>query len=332
MRFTLIPLLFIALTGCNIKNPHNSNKNHNSAISQSGKIKPNPEYKKQLSYVTPEKLISFAPNIRPEWLIALSQPKLYVQYDITTVRQLSHFMAQIAHESAGFTRIDENLNYSAKALHRVFGSRVSPEVAQRLHRKPRLIANYVYGNRLGNLGRNTQDGWKYRGSGFIQLTGRDNFVKFGKIIGEDIATFPDRARQPDIGLKTALAFWKANNLNDYADANDFCRIRRKINGGLNGVDESMQWYQRAVAVFDLDPKSLPDPDGIDGAQDIPRILDILGERGILVNRVGSLAEKLEYSLKLYQEQRGLLQTGILDIATLTALSDHRDHDLAIDHC
>ena len=284
------------------------------------------------SLITAADLRTFAPHLSPDYQMALNRPDLLAKYQITTTRRLSHFMAQIALESAGFTRLDENLNYSAKGLRTTFRARVSATRAVELARHPQAIANWVYGGRLGNRGQDTNDGWDYRGSGFIQLTGRGNFLTYGPLVGVDIAAKPDAARSPDTGLLTSLAFWDAHGLNRLADRGDLCGIRRRINGGLNGVDEAHQWYQRAVAAFDTDPATLPKPDGIDSDTDVIELLDILAERGFVATTADPPRQQLAQVLRRYQSARDIPVTGQFDLATLRAISAQHERDLRPDAC
>ncbi|WP_089938237.1 hypothetical protein [Candidatus Entotheonella palauensis] len=130
-----------------------------------------------LSRLNPASIYMFASKGNVDYLYAIADNKaLLEQYHITTHARISHFMAQMAHESQGFTRLTENLDYSWKILLKLFKTYVKNEAqAKTLHRRPAKIANLVYGDRLGNRGGN--DGWRYRGAGFIQLTGRDNWPR-----------------------------------------------------------------------------------------------------------------------------------------------------------
>lgn len=161
---------------------------------------------------------------------------------IDTEERISHFLAQVAHESAGFTRITENLNYSAKGLaatwpRRFRGDDGQPnELAEMLHRKPELIANEVYANRMGNT--QPGDGWKYRGRGLIQLTGKSNYTAASHALynNEFLVDDPDRVLQPDVAALTACWFWLSNGLNELADLGDVRAITRRINGGTIGLE------------------------------------------------------------------------------------------------
>ncbi|MBB1492709.1 glycoside hydrolase family 19 protein [Paracoccus sp. MC1854] len=158
-------------------------------------------------------------------------------------------MAQIATETGGFVRIDENMNYSAERLRVIFPRYVKTSAqAQRLARRPVAIANWVYGGRLGNRGQTTMDGWNYRGSGFLQLTGRDNYIARGSEVGLPLADNPELARRPKEGLQAAVAYWAAK-CNTLADSGTLRDVRRCVNGGTNGLDEARLWHGRATRVF-----------------------------------------------------------------------------------
>jgi putative chitinase len=157
----------------------------------------------------------------------------------------------VAHESGSFRYNTENLNYSAKALRSVFGKYFpSDELANAYARKPEKIANRVYGNRMGNGTEESGDGWKYRGRGLIQLTGHDNYRRCGEGIGLNLEEEPDQvADNPAISVKAVGWFWKTNNLNQYADADDIKIITKRINGGYHGLEDRMEFLERARSVL-----------------------------------------------------------------------------------
>ena len=161
--------------------------------------------------------------------------KLGVKYNLTTI-QLAHFAGQLAHESLDFKVLSENLNYSAERLLQVFPKYFTKESAQRYARKPLLIANRVYANRLGNGDEKSGDGYKFRGRGYIQLTGKKNYEAFTKFIGEDCVSNPDLVSQK-YALESALWFFFENKIftlcKDLSD-DSIKKVTKKINGGLNG--------------------------------------------------------------------------------------------------
>jgi putative chitinase len=151
-------------------------------------------------------------------------------------------MAQIEHES-GLIPCRENMNYSAKVLFKVFKKYFPTlELAQKYANKPQDIANIVYANRMGNDGK--FDGWKYRGGGFLQITGRNNYLMMTKDTRIDFLSNPDIILQEANALVSALWFWQKNNLNSFADNNDFEGLTRKINGGLNGLQDRMDLLRK----------------------------------------------------------------------------------------
>ena len=154
---------------------------------------------------------------------------------VNTPLRMAHFFAQLHHES-NLKAIGENLNYSAESLRRVFGKYFpSIESANKYARQPEKIANRVYGNRMGNGDEASGDGWKYRGRGFIQLTGKDNYRALSKATGINYLQEPDKLLNEADAMIAALWFWTNRNLNLYADRDDVREVTRRINGGFNGL-------------------------------------------------------------------------------------------------
>lgn len=170
------------------------------------------------------------------------------KYHIDTKLRIAAFLSQCAHESAEFTALAEKLNYSAARLVEVF-KRVTPTVAQRIAGRPDAIANYVYANRNGNGPELSGDGYRYRGRGAIQLTGRSNYERTGKAIGLDLIVHPEILETLPGAVEAACAYWIENKLNIYADQGDMNTLTKKINGGLNGLEDRKRYYQRALEVL-----------------------------------------------------------------------------------
>lgn len=170
---------------------------------------------------------------------------------IVTKLRLAHFAAQAAHESAGFSQLVENLNYSAKGLRATWPSRFTLATAQAFARKPEQIANKVYAGRLGNGDTLSGDGWRYRGRGIFQVTGRANYRVYGQAIGLDIEANPDLAAGPVAAARLALAYWTRNALNALADRDALRDITRRINGGLIGIDDRAKKLMTAKRVLRL---------------------------------------------------------------------------------
>ena len=178
------------------------------------------------------------------------------EYGIADSRErLAHFFSQILHES-GCMRYDmENLNYSSKALRAVFGKYFkTKKEADAYARKPEKIANRVYCNRMGNGSESSGDGWKYRGRGLIQLTGKKNYKAFAEWVGDDrVIDDPDLVAS-EYAVHSAVFFWDKNDLNKIADKDDVVRLTRRINGGQNGLAHRKELLNKAnglLAMLDL---------------------------------------------------------------------------------
>lgn len=176
------------------------------------------------------------------------------RFDVNTKARLAAFLAQLAHESGEFQRLVENLNYSAAGLHKTFKTRFPTLAdAQPFAHQPEKIANLVYANRLGNGNTASGDGWRFRGRGLIQTTGRTNYHDTGHGIDVDLVADPNLlAVDKHTAALAAGFFWRSHGLNalaDSGDPEDFARITRKINGGLNGQPQRVAFWQRAKAAL-----------------------------------------------------------------------------------
>lgn len=168
-------------------------------------------------------------------------------FGLTRHLRRCHFIAQVAHESGGFRRFIENLNYSAVRIGQIF-PRLAGR-AQELAHRPEALANAAYCNRMGNGDEASGDGWRYRGRGLIQLTGQNNYRDMGKMLGRDLLANPGLAADADIGTMTALAFWKSKGCNEVADTDDVPAVTRIINGGTNGLAEREALTHKAMTIF-----------------------------------------------------------------------------------
>jgi len=172
--------------------------------------------------------------------------------NLNSVNRQAAFLAQCAHESGSFCHVAENLNYSAEGLVKIFHKYFADIAAATPYaRQPEKIANKVYANRMGNGDEHTGDGFKFRGRGFIQLTGHDNYSKCGHDIGKDLNNYPEYLETPEGALASALWFWNNNHLSDLADHDDILHITKKINGGTIGLDERTHLYQLAKQVLSV---------------------------------------------------------------------------------
>jgi len=172
-----------------------------------------------------------------------------VMFNIDTPERQAMFLAQCAHETGGFSRMVENLNYSAGRLLVVFRKYFTAEEAIDFAYDDVRIAERVYGGRLGNGPDGAGDGWLYRGRGFNMLTGRGNYRKAGRALVLPLEDNPDLACSPRESAMIAGWYWEENGCNELADAGNFEAITRRINGGLNGYDSRVAWLQafRGVA-------------------------------------------------------------------------------------
>jgi putative chitinase len=174
------------------------------------------------------------------------------KFGIDTPLRKAHFLAQVAHESGGLQFTQENLNYSAQGLRSVFGKYFPTiEIANTYARKPEKIANRVYAGRMGNGNEASGDGWKFRGRGLIQLTGKENYQKFGQENGIDCVKNPDLLLQPEMALTSACWFWKKRNLNEFADKDDIIMITKRINGGTNGLNDRQQYLDSFKHIYQI---------------------------------------------------------------------------------
>jgi len=176
-----------------------------------------------------------------------SIPDVASKFGINTPLRVAHFLAQCGHESGGFRVTQENLNYSAKGLNGIFKKYFPTEAAAAAYaRNPQKIANKVYANRMANGSEASGDGYKFRGRGYIQLTGRDNYTQFGKAIGEDIVSNPDSVASK-YALASAAWFWSKNGLNKLADggATDavVTSITKRVNGGTIGLPDRIKHFK-----------------------------------------------------------------------------------------
>ena len=182
------------------------------------------------------------------WFEALE--KILPDYEIDTPQRVASFLAQCAHESGGFNFIQENLNYKAESLCRVWPKYFpNMEVANQYAHKPEMIANRAYGGRMGNGPEASGDGWRYCGRGIIQLTGKSNYSKFAESIDTPLDELTEFMQTFEGCVQSAAWFWEANNLNQYADNGDILTMTKRINGGTLGLDDRTKHYHHALQVF-----------------------------------------------------------------------------------
>ena len=268
-----------------------------------------------------------------EWYAALCE--LLPKYGITTERRVAHFLSQCAHESANFKRLEENLNYSAKALRAVFGryfGDAPKRDADEYHRQPEMIANYVYMDefrkyKMGNV--NEGDGWLFRGRGLKQLTGRDNYTKFGESVDMTAEQAAEYVASFKGAIESACWFWDTNNLNDIADGDNVKLMTKKINGGSIGLEDRQRRYVVAMNVLGT-PLDAHQEDDDDDGEDILDDIGVLrrGSRGdgvaMMQEALGLEADGIfgrgtERALKLWQTDNGLTPDGVAGPMTFEKL-------------
>jgi putative chitinase len=181
----------------------------------------------------------------PDSVIA-QLPDTMVKFELNTPLRLAHFLAQAGHESGGFKAVTENLNYGAKGLRGVFGKYFPTDAkALEYERKPEKIANLVYGNRMGNGAESTGEGFKFRGRGYIQLTGKDNYVAFDKVVEEDLIANPDLV-STKYPLLSAAWFFHKNGLHKIADEGAseavVTKVTKRVNGGTIGLADRLKHF------------------------------------------------------------------------------------------
>ena len=201
--------------------------------------------------ITAEQFHELFPRNPDPQLWADSMAQVFPTYEINTPHRVAAFLAQCGHESGGWTTFQENLNYSAQGLCGTFKKYFPTiESATPYARQPEKIANKVYSNRMGNGPEESGDGWKYRGRGPIQLTGKNNYMQFSKDMFDDwenLFNNPDWVTEDkDFALMSAIWFWNKNGLNKEADAGDIKTMTRKINGGYIGLEDRIKHYNEAI--------------------------------------------------------------------------------------
>lgn len=175
------------------------------------------------------------------------------KFEIVTPARVAGFVAQCQHESLDFTILQENLNYGAKGLRGLFGKYFpTDELAKQYERKPEMIANRIYANRMSNGNEQSGDGWKFRGRGILQITGRANYTQCSRdLFGDDtLAQDPDLVRTPEYAIITACWFWHKNQLNQICDKGDIVLLSKKINGGTIGLEDRIAHWNAALDVFE----------------------------------------------------------------------------------
>jgi len=189
--------------------------------------------------ITEDQIKSSYPSADSDVVAAIvsSLDTLALKYEINSALRLAHFLAQTAHESGGFRVIEENLNYSADGLKGIFGKYFHDKDPEEYARQPEKIANVVYASRMGNGDTDSGDGYKFRGRGLIQLTGRSNYTSMAGDLGVDLEEVVDFLGTPEGAVESAAWFWNKNHINALADSDDVTAVTKKVNGGTIGLED-----------------------------------------------------------------------------------------------
>jgi putative chitinase len=257
--------------------------------------------------------------------------KALPKYDITTDQRIAGFISQCAHESMDFNALSENLNYREETLNKIFSRYFGPgkRNAAEYARNPEKIANYVYMDefRTSKLG-NTQpgDGWRFRGRGLKQLTGRDNYTRFAKDYNMTAEQAAEWLETKEGALASALWFWNTNKLNAIADTGNVAALTKKINGGDIGLADRQARYAKAMAALggQITAPAPVNPQITDAVTQVLR----KGSKGDLVKKLqaalgvgadGDFGQGTENALKKWQDRNGLTADGVAGPKTLAKL-------------
>jgi putative chitinase len=187
-------------------------------------------------------------HIGEQWVEPLNQT--FSRFDISTPAQQASFIGQCGHECGSFKVLEENLNYRAETLMKLWPKRFPTlEIANQYAKNPKKIANMVYANRMGNRDEASGDGYRFRGRGCIQLTGHANYFHAGQACGEDFVMNPDLVATPKYAAMTAGWFWSTHKLNQYADGSDFLMMTKRINGGTIGLQDRINHINHALNII-----------------------------------------------------------------------------------
>jgi len=242
-------------------------------------------------------------------------------WEVDTIERVAGFIAQCGHESGGFRVLTENLNYSASALNKIFGKYFvrAGRDPQPYHRQPEKIANVIYASRMDNGDTASGDGWRFRGGGILQLTGRYNYTQFAKEMEISPEEATDYVRTKKGALDSACWFWDTNNINKYCDNQDIVGMTKRINGGTIGLEDRKKHYIHALDVLGGDYEE----PAIDYNVTVRK-----GSRGAVVAEVqeklgltadGVFGPGTERAVKKWQGENGLTADGIVGPKTLGKL-------------
>lgn len=270
---------------------------------------------------TPELLKQLFPNYKKPVELSNTLNNVLPKYEITTCNRIAGFLAQCGHESLGFTILRENLNYSAQGLLKIFPKYFNKAQADLFQRQPEKIANRVYANRMGNGSDLTGDGWKFRGTGPLQLTGKNNFTAFGNSIGKTVDDVAVYAATLQGGIESACWYWKTNNLNKQCDEDDIDGMSDLVNKGREtaaygdaiGFDDRNRIYNLAKSLLG----GTPIYETVKLGSNNNTVKLIQEKLGLLAD--GDFGPKTEAAVKKWQAEHGLVADGVVGPVTLSKM-------------
>lgn len=250
-------------------------------------------------------------------------PVLFAQFGIAGGRNRLHFfLAQISHESAGLTVTEENLSYSAARMMAVWPSRFrSLQAAEPYARQPEKLANNVYASRMGNGPPDSGDGWRFRGRGYAQLTGRDAYAEVGAVAMLDLLMDPDAVAHPDTALRVACAFWMWKGLSPSADRGDFIGNTRRWNGGTIGMEDRQRCLARVQQVVPWTAGATAHEAPVLDRDTVIRVQRVLKAHGLYDASIdGIIGARSRAGLRAWQAEHGLPVSGEITRQTLDSMA------------
>lgn len=265
--------------------------------------------------ITLVQLQALYPRARPDHLstFAGAATALFGEFGLSQTRNRLHFfLAQIGHESGGLSIIEENMNYRAERLMQVWPGRFPTLAsAQPFAGNPEKLANNVYADRMGNGPAASGDGFRYRGRGYLQITGKEGYREVGARAGIDLVASPERAFAAADALRVACAFWRWKDLNTLCDTGDFAKVTRRINGGTIGMPDRLAWLDKVRRTLADPPATQPDAEIVRAVQ---RALQARGFTGVGAAD-GLIGPKTAAAIRQFREQNGMAP-GLIDDALL----------------